>query len=239
VRLILKLDEHLDQGDHSTIRFTPSPEREGNSLKNLETTELSLLLEGNCLACFSTLLQSGVSVKMRMGISLMTALRQEFGLDPKGIEKIETVFLDGKAVDDLESSMVRDGSVLALSAAMPGLVGATLRRGSYYAAMRSQITDRGSQEGAVSDDGLVTVKLFNLLMQELGPMFLRKGVWVKAGVLHGFLIGQSREFWINCKEARINGRRVETEELLEMNGSDPSELICLKVETSSGEMPKR
>jgi hypothetical protein len=167
----------------------------------------------------------------------MTTFSQEFGLDPKLIKKIETVFLDGKTVDDLESSIVKDGSILALSAAMPGLVGATLRRGSYYAAMRSHITDAGSQEKAESEDGMVTVKLFNLLMQELGPMFLRKGVWVKASVLHDFLTGQLRDFLMNCKEARINGRKAETQEVLEMKWSDPSELICLKVETSSPETP--
>ena len=34
--------------------------------------------------------------------------------------------LDGKPVDDIGSSFLHDGSTLALSAAMPGLVGATL-----------------------------------------------------------------------------------------------------------------
>ena len=59
---------------------------------------------------------------------------------------------------------------------MPGLVGATLRRGSYYAAMRSEIS-AAETEGAVEmKEGTVTLKLFNLLIGQLGPLFLASGI---------------------------------------------------------------
>ena len=67
-------------------------------------------------------------------------LREEIGAGPATIEKIQSIMLDGKPVDDIGSAMIHDGSVLALSAAMPGLVGATLRRGGAYASFRSAIT---------------------------------------------------------------------------------------------------
>ena len=64
---------------------------------------------------------------------------------------------------------------LALSAAMPGLVGATLRRGGTYAAMRAAIT-RAAERGAAAarEEPLVRVKLFNLLIDELGPLLLAR-----------------------------------------------------------------
>ena len=38
--------------------------------------------------------------------------------------------------------MVGHGDTLALSAAMPGLVGATMRRGGYFAGLRANISHR-------------------------------------------------------------------------------------------------
>jgi len=45
------------------------------------------------------------------------------GLDEDYVtQRISTIFLDGKPVDDIDTLLVRDGAVLSLSAAMPGLV---------------------------------------------------------------------------------------------------------------------
>jgi hypothetical protein len=199
---------------------------------------LYLCLEGKCLVNFFYLLQRGFGLKIRVGISVMTALTQEFGLDPELLEKIQTIFLDGKAVDDLESSIIRDGSILALSAAMPGLVGATFRRGGFYAAMRSQITSAGTGDMTGPKEGRVTLKLFNLLIKELGPILLEKGILVEKNVLQGFLAEQPRGFWMNCKEARINGRQVECETVPKMRWPDADDLICLEVESSSSKESK-
>ncbi|NJL58424.1 MAG: hypothetical protein HC887_00995 [Desulfobacteraceae bacterium] len=45
------------------------------------------------------------------------------------LNRISTIFLDGKPVDCLDTAFVRNHSVVSLSAAMPGLVGAVMRRG--------------------------------------------------------------------------------------------------------------
>jgi hypothetical protein len=126
---------------------------------------------------FAPLLQQGVALRA----SAPTAwgfLTDELGVDPGYVkERITTIFLDGQVVDDLERAPLRDGSLLALSAAMPGLVGATLRRGGYYAAMRAAIT-HGAERAADGDGGerVVRVKLFNLLIAELGPVLLARGI---------------------------------------------------------------
>ncbi|HEX9290245.1 MAG TPA: hypothetical protein VF904_12040, partial [Anaeromyxobacteraceae bacterium] len=76
-----------------------------------------------------------------------------------------------------------DGSLLALSAAMPGLVGATLRRSGPYAVMRAAITrtaDRTPQE-ARGGTIVIRLKLFNLLLEEMGPVLLERGMVLDRG----------------------------------------------------------
>lgn len=199
-------------------------------MQNLEKPCLDLFLEGNCLSTFYSHLQCGVQLKTRIGISVHALLTREFGLDSGQIQKIETIFLDGKTVDDLEASLVNDGSILALSSAMPGLVGATLRRGSFYAAMRSQITATGVEDSIMPREGVVTVKLFNLVIQELGPIFLKRGIWLTESALHDFLASLPPAFWRNCREARFDGFEVTPETLPETRWPVADVLICLRVD---------
>lgn len=145
-------------------------------------------------------------IKARVGCSVMRFLREQIGLSPEAIERIQSVFLDGSPVDDLDSAMIRDGSSLALSAAMPGLVGATLRRGGAYSSFRSAITYRETGTQCASGEGFVQMKLFNLLMAELGPDFLRKGIYVSSSDLRDFLSGQSRDFWQGCRQILLDGK---------------------------------
>jgi hypothetical protein len=139
---------------------------------------------------FAPLLQRGVALRTasRSAWSLLT---DDLGVDPAYVrERITTIFLDGQVVDDLARAPLRDGSLLALSAAMPGLVGATLRRGGYYAAMRAAIT-RSAERAAEAGPGgiLVRVKLFNLLIAELGPVLLARGVVLSRGDAASLLPG--------------------------------------------------
>lgn len=152
-------------------------------------------LEVGELSRFTELLQRGVAVRARGGATVGRFLHEDLGLDPEYVAgRVSTVFLDGQVVDRLDDAVLRDGSRLALSAALPGLVGATLRRSGFYAAMRSDITHRTPASGAVAAGGAVVhVKLFNLLIGELGPVLLARGAVVPrpeaerllAGVLPG------------------------------------------------------
>jgi len=206
-------------------------------MQKSEIPSLALCLEGDCLTPFFYLLQSGFNLKIRVGMNVEATLTREFGLNPDLLDKIQTVFLNGKAVDDLESSVVKEGSILALSAAMPGLVGATLRRGSYYAAMRSQITAAETQATTAPKEGMVTLKLFNLLISELAPIFLAKGILIEKKILLDFLAAQPHSFWASCKVARIDGNDIEPESVLQRHWPDADELICLKVKGGTAEAP--
>lgn len=163
------------------------------------------------LAGFFLLLQQGVGIRRRVGCSVDAFLRQEVGAGPGTVEKIQSVMLDGKPVDDIGSALVRDGSVLALSAAMPGLVGATLRRGGAYSSFRSGITHRETGSACGTSQGWVEIKLFNLLMAELGPGLLRQGVLVKSPDLADFLSGRLPELRQGCRRVLRDGRPLDRE----------------------------
>jgi hypothetical protein len=128
---------------------------------------------------FRTLFQQGVGVAIQTGVSLEDLLCCQWQIDREYVmNRISTLFLDGKPVDDLPAAVVNDGSVVALSGAMPGLIGATMRRGGVLASFRSGITYCPSSKTQNSGDGRITLKLFNLLIEELAPRFLARGVWI-------------------------------------------------------------
>ncbi len=165
---------------------------------------IRLVIDKTYMAGFFPLLQQGVTIKARVGCSVKAFLLGEIGADAETLEKIQSVFLDGRAVDDLESAIIGDGSTLALSAAMPGLVGATMRRGGRYSSFRSAITYHETGHRCSSGEGLVTLKLFNLLMAELGPGVLEKGFLVSSSDLAEFLSGR-RYLLERCKQVFLNG----------------------------------
>jgi len=175
---------------------------------------LRLTMKSGTIGEFFPILQQGFRVTVRVGCSLRKLLSEQFSLGNDYVtDRITTIFLNGKATDDLDTTIIRDGSTIALSAAMPGLVGATMRRGGYYAAMRSGITHTGDQRGGQDAIGSVRIKLFNMLLPELGPDFLRRGVVVDAADMSDFLASRSGEFRQLCMEAFINGSQVEPEQL--------------------------
>lgn len=153
--------------------------------------QLELTLPSSEALRFIGLLQQGVTLPASTGCSVWSFLVDQIGIAPEYVqERISTIFLDGDVVDSLERAVVRDGSVLALSAAMPGVAGATLRKGGFYSAMRSTITHNADASAAASGAagaGTVRVKLFNLLIPELGPVFLARGVVLEPGEATGLL----------------------------------------------------
>lgn len=167
------------------------------------TPTLSLILETDKIYCFFPLLQHGVMLQTRIGRSIRDMLCHGFGVSPEYLEnRIETIFLNGKPVDDAGSAIVRDGSVLALSAAMPGLVGSTFRKGGHLAAFRSTITHPKEEADVPVYKGVFILKLFNLLVRELGPVFLKRGVWIRKNELEAFLRRQSEIFQAECKAVK-------------------------------------
>lgn len=163
------------------------------------------------LARFTGLLQRGVALRLARPCSVLAFLVEHLGLTPEYVaQRITTVFLDGQVVDVLERARLREGSRLALSAAMPGLVGATLRRSGAYAAMRAEITRAAEDDVDAPKDAtlVVHVKLFNLLIQEMGPALLERGVLLEREALDtlGMAVDAAHEAADGLVELRVRFR---------------------------------
>jgi hypothetical protein len=175
---------------------------------------LCLSLREEFLPSFFSFLQKGFMIRAKVGCSVRSLLHDQFGISEACIDDcIQTIFIDGKPVDDLDATAVQDGSTLALSSAMPGLLGAALRRGGRYAAMRSQITHEKSKKTGAVKNGQMMIKLFNLTLRDLGPLFLDRGIWVEAEDLRVFFCKRSDNFWEGCSYARVDGENVEPRRL--------------------------
>lgn len=145
----------------------------------LEEHRLTLITDPSAPGWFTSLLQEGVKLEADVGCTVRQLLCGQLGLDEDYVEqRVQTAFLDGRPVDRLDQAVVRDGSTLALSAALPGLLGATLRKGGAYASLRQSISHAETDDGRVSGRGRVTLKAFNVLLGELAPAVLRHGVRV-------------------------------------------------------------
>jgi len=191
---------------------------------------LNLSVSPEQVARFHRLMQEGFMVKVELGCTLKTLLCDQFGVSPEYLEtRVQTVFLNGKPVDDLESTEVPAGATLALSAAMPGLVGATLRRGGYYAPMRSDITYRKEEAHGARGEGMVRIKLFNLLGPELAPTFLARGIWLSGFRLQGFVSQLPDEFWTQCKAIHLDGAAMSVTALRCVIWPDDPEPVRLSV----------
>lgn len=129
------------------------------------------------------LLQAGFAVRSALGLSARAFMRETLWFEDGYIEgAVSTVFIDAKPVDDIDAAVVAEGSLIALSAAMPGLVGAVMRRRSPYASFREAISyspgasPRPSPGGG--REGLIRVKFFNAVMRDRGRETLGRGIFV-------------------------------------------------------------
>ena len=147
--------------------------------------------------CFFPLLQKGFVLGVSVGCPIRVLLRDGLGLTDEYIEtRLQTVFLDGKPVDDIDGAFIRDGETLALAPAMPGLMGAMLRRGGFYAPMRNGITHRDDAAPRWIGEGRITMKLFGMALRELGPKLLERGIEVDAADLSEVI----RDLPVDCRE---------------------------------------
>jgi hypothetical protein len=129
------------------------------------------------------LMQSGVRVACTVGIPLQTLLREEFGLAPEQIGRIDVMLLDGKPVDAPEAAIVSHGARLALAAGLPGIAGLAMKSGSALRGLRSGITFREGMAEPSRNPGEVELALFSLALGVLAGHFLARGVIARAGQL--------------------------------------------------------
>jgi len=160
--------------------------------------------------------RQGVQVEIQVGLSIRDVVVHQLGMAEDYLEnRVQTIFLNGKPVDNVDETLVFDKSVLALSAAMPGLAGATLRKSGKYAAFRQGISAHG--EPVLSDiyqKGSMTLKLFNQVAEEQGIVLLAKGIWIDTReMLHVFHEAHKQSLMQDVEKVEINGKIVLHENL--------------------------
>ena len=182
------------------------------------------------LRIFYFLLQQGLRIEIPVGGSVQDFLVRQLGLNPEVIDKnIQTVFLNGKVVDDLDSAFLTDGASLALSGALPGLVGATMRRGGFYASLRNSITFQGGPGLQGSQKGQIVLKLFNILLKDLGSRILENGFMIEESKLLDFLRWNESKLADECQIRDGDGNEISYRNLLIAPSDEPGKYLFVKV----------
>lgn len=189
---------------------------------------LEIKASSEIVSFFLPLLNKGFNVCVEVGSNIKDLLCKQIGLSPDYLEdRIQTLFVDGKAVDDFAATVIKNGAVLALSGAMPGLAGATLRRGGFYGKMRGEISHGEEATPDACGEGHVTVKLFNLILKEAGPLFLGKGVLIHGeDFQHRLSMAPNR--LNDCDNMVLDGRPVEPEDLKERDWNDADLFLVVR-----------
>jgi hypothetical protein len=136
-----------------------------------------MMQSATVIRILSPVLQKGFWQKAVTGVTIRKLLEDQLRLTPDFVEKeVATVFLNGKAVDNIDTAIVADRCELALSGPMPGFVGAAMRRGGYYSSMRETISYSGEKEHHEIHDGFIKIKLYNKLVEPLGLYLAHRGI---------------------------------------------------------------
>lgn len=148
---------------------------------------LQLNVRNEEMLALTPLLREGVTVRLTPGRTLRQSMTEDLGIAPDCVEqRVQTVFLDGSPVDDIDADSAEPGCTLALAGALPGVAGIAMRRNSPVGAFRQGITHcLGHQEPAPPASGSfeVTLKLFNSVALECLGTVLGRGVAVRAARL--------------------------------------------------------
>jgi hypothetical protein len=205
-----------------------------NKSGDIPGVTLSLVVKDKMVPIFFQLLGHGFNLNVQTGCSVKELLCQQFGIPEDYLnERIKTIFLNAKVVDDVSSATVNEGAALALSGAMPGLVGAILRSGGFYASMRSQISYDQNNLSSSPSAGIITLKLLNLVVKELGPAFLEKGIWFNGGKLQEFIKHHLAELKAGGAANELNGEPVEINSLLEPDWDDKTVFLKVRSEKAA------
>jgi hypothetical protein len=184
----------------------------------LQVRQLRFSVGSNMISRFLKLLERGCKLKIMTNRTIRQLLCQDLGIPADYVDnRIQTIFLNGRPVDDVDTATVENGSILALSAAMPGLVGITLRKGGFYASLRSNITHAKMQTSDAEDVGNMVLKLFNMVGKELGPELMARGIRIEGEALHHFVQRNMDDLKVAGTSIHMNNEEIDLAGLLDID----------------------
>jgi len=199
---------------------------------------LTIVVSEKFIHTFLGFLRAGFTADVTVGCSLQDLLSNQLGVDANYLrDRVQTIFLNNSPVDDIAGTKVDDGATISLSAAMPGLNGAVMRKGGILASLRQSITHHQDDECRAPQQGKIVLKLFNLIAKEIGPDFLAKGIMVKGRALAEVLAGQTAQFWQAVECVEIDRVRCEAERLQSLDLSNREVFLQVRSACKCDEAP--
>src|SRR3990172_1721662 len=158
----VRLGTRLESREAESDAHSHTSEVETVMEKRPGLTDLSAADEGAAISLEPTreqipqlrmLLSAGAFVRVVTGHSLRELICEQFRVSPDYLERdIKVLFLNYSPVNDMDSAIIKDEAILALCGAMPGLVGAAMRRDG-LSSMRSSITYKKEATERVQGEG--------------------------------------------------------------------------------------
>jgi hypothetical protein len=149
---------------------------------------LEFLVPADSVIQYATLLQTGILEERNAPITVGEFLVSLPGFTLQYVrERVETIFLNGLPVDDLETRMYGPSPVLAISGVMPGLAGAIFRKNSFHAALRTSTPDSLTSRLPNSEKITIRLKLFNVIAAEKGATLLHNGCFMSSDSILKFM----------------------------------------------------
>jgi len=193
-----------------------------------------MIVDAGLISRFLKLLERGFTVNIEASLSIRELLCRHLGISEKYVdERIQTIFLNGKPVDNVNTAWVANGSKLALSAAMPGLVGATFRKGGFYAPLRDTISYNQKENSVSKGSGEMVLKLFNMVAKELGPKLLAEGIQIEGNAFQNFVLRNSADLKTACTSIHLNGEKTDLAGLLKMKWENQPVFLQVTSEKSA------
>jgi hypothetical protein len=170
--------------------------------------EMKITVPSYRLSLMRLLLGFGIFFEAPSGISVSRFLEQALGADAGYIEnRVQTLFMDGHAVDNPESRHIQNSCTLAVSAAMPGVFGAAFRKQGAYSGLRLNSGKNREEEKDAAASGTpvgVKVKCFNQVAADLGDELLARGVSMDIKDVQQFWNRQAQVLEKDCQAVCIN-----------------------------------
>ena len=195
------------------------------------TCAIDLTVNPNQIPFFFKLLRKGILIHIETDLCAREFICDRLGVEPEYMDKqIQTIFLDGKLLDDRNAAVIKGGSTLAISAAMPGMVGATFRSGGFYATFRSPISHDGVPVTGQAHTKPVLLKCFNKISNDVGPMLLERGIWVTGQDFKDLVVDRMDDFQKGPALILLDHRSVDPGVLKQMKWKEKQ--IFLKVKAA-------
>jgi len=203
--------------------------------ESMVSANIDLTWQADRLSAFFPLLLHGVILKVRPGSSVRSMLCDQVGISTDYLSKrIGAIFVDGKAVPDVDSVTVKDGSTVALSGVITEpFLRCALGEPDRYSNRERAAVQREPDEISSERESFFHLKIYNLLTSDLGPSLFQAGIRVKAGVLDDFFATRPVGFWAGFQSAKVDSQPVESSYLQERRWSEGSGLVGLRVDCTA------